>query len=109
MPNSYSKTDRFQGLNTLDLNSHQWYTSVTPIRGVNRMPTAKKRINLSVDDDLYNEIEKLKEFKNAASLSAVVIELTKEAIEMHEDLYFARVAEERKSETTLPHSKIWKK
>lgn len=73
------------------------------------MPTAKKRINLSVDDDLYNELEKLKDIKKAPSLSAVVLELAKEALELQEDLYFARIAEERISEPTISHDKIWKK
>ena len=71
------------------------------------MPTAKKRINLSVDDHLYNELEKLKKLKGAPSLSAIVLELTKEALELQEDLYFAKIAEERKSEPTLSHKKIW--
>lgn len=73
------------------------------------MPTAKKRINLSVDDDLYDELEKLKDVKGAPSLSAVVLELAKEALELQEDLYFARIVEERKSEPTVSHVKIWKK
>jgi predicted CopG family antitoxin len=73
------------------------------------MPTEKRRINLSVDDELYSELEKLKKFKAAPSLSAIVLELTKEAIELQEDLYFARIAEERSSESTVPHSKVWKK
>lgn len=73
------------------------------------MPTAKKRINLSVDDELYDELEKLKDLKRAPSLSAVVVELTKEALELQEDLYFAKIAEERMSERAVLHSKIWKK
>ncbi len=73
------------------------------------MPTAKKRINLSVDDSLFQELEKLKEYKKAPSLSAVVIELTKVAIELEEDLFFARLAEEREKEATVTHTKIWKK
>ena len=73
------------------------------------MPTVKKRINLSVDDDLYDELEKLKDLKGAPSLSAIVIELAKEALELQEDLYFARIAEERESERTVPHAKVWKK
>lgn len=73
------------------------------------MPTVKKRINLSVDDEMYDELEKLKELKGAPSLSAVVIELTKEALELQEDLYFSKIAEERMSESTIPHSRVWKK
>ena len=73
------------------------------------MPTTKKRINLSIDDDLYDELEKLKDLKGAPSLSAVVLELTKEALELQEDLYFARIVEERKAEATVSHAKVWKK
>ncbi len=73
------------------------------------MPTVKKRINLSVDDALYSELETLQRLKKAPSLSAIVIELTREALELQEDLYFAQIADERKSEATVPHSKVWKK
>ncbi len=73
------------------------------------MPTAKKRINLCVDDRLYNEIEKLKALNNAPSLSSVVIELAKEAIELREDLYFSKIVEERKDEKTISHAQFWKK
>ena len=72
------------------------------------MPTAKKRINLSVDDGLYEELEKLKAIKGAPSLSAVVIELTKEALELQEDLYFSKLAEERKNEKNFSHKGVWK-
>ena len=73
------------------------------------MPTTKKRINLSVDDNLYDELEKLKKIKGAPSLSAIVIELTKEALELQEDLYFASLAEQRKNEKNISHKQIWKK
>jgi len=73
------------------------------------MPTAKKRINLTVDDSLYEELEKIQEIRNAPSLSAVVIELAKEALELQEDLYFAKIADERTNEDTISHDKIWKK
>ena len=73
------------------------------------MPTAKKRINLSVDDNLYQQLERLKNLKSAPSLSAIVLELTQEALELQEDLYFARIAEERAKDPTVSHDKIWKK
>ena len=73
------------------------------------MPTAKKRINLSVDNALYRELEKLKKLKGATSLSAVVIDLTKDSLELQEDLYFAKIAEERFHEPTVSHQAIWKK
>ncbi len=72
------------------------------------MPTAKKRINLTVDESMYDELEKLKELKEAPSLSAVVLELTKSALEVEEDLYFSNIASEREGEELLDHEEVWK-
>jgi hypothetical protein len=72
------------------------------------MPTLKKRINLSVDEDLLAELETLKKIRHAPSLAAVVVELAKEALEIQEDLYFSKIASERKGEKTISHSKVWK-
>jgi len=72
------------------------------------MPTVKKRINLSVDDSLYSELEELQRLRNAPSLSSIVLELTREALELQEDLYFAKIAEERISEKEVSHKGIWK-
>ena len=71
------------------------------------MPTAKKRINLSIDDALYQELEALRRLKQAQSLSSVVVELTKEGLAFQEDLYFAKIADERADETELSHEEIW--
>jgi len=73
------------------------------------MPTAKKRINLSVDESLYQDLEKLKKLRQAPSLSAVVLELTQEALEIQEDLYFVRISEERSGDERLSHEQLWKK
>jgi len=72
------------------------------------MPTHKKRINLSVDDSFYAEIEELQKLRGAPSLSAIVIELAKESLELQEDLYFSRIAEERAEEKEISHKAIWK-
>jgi hypothetical protein len=87
--------------------SKKCYTYVTLFGGF--MPTAKKRINLAVDDSLYDELEKLKEIKGAPSLSSIVLELTKEALELQEDLYFAKIAAERDGDEIIPHESVWKK
>ena len=71
------------------------------------MPTAKKRINLSVDDALYRELEALRRLRQAQSLSTVVVELTKEALALQEDLYFAKISDERADEAELSHEEIW--
>ena len=52
------------------------------------MPTPKKRINLSVEDSLYSELEELQRLRGAPSLPSIVIELTKETIELREDLSY---------------------
>lgn len=67
------------------------------------MPTPKKRINLSVEDSLYSELEELQRLRGAPSLPSIVIELTKETIELREDLYFPRIAEERINEEEISH------
>ena len=72
------------------------------------MPTTKKRINLSVEDSLYAELEELQKLRGAPSLSSIVIELTKEALELQEDLYFAKIAEERENEKEISHKELWK-
>lgn len=72
------------------------------------MPTSKKRINLSVEDSLYSELEELQKLRGAPSLSSIVIELTKEALELQEDLYFAKIAEERINEEEISHEETWK-
>lgn len=71
------------------------------------MPTAKKRINLSVDDSLYADLERVQKLRKAPSLSAIVLELTKEALEIQEDLYFSKIADERLNENEISHEDIW--
>ena len=73
------------------------------------MPAAKKRINVTVDHSLYKDLEKLRKFRKSSSLSAVVVNLTKEALELQEDIYFSKIAHKRKKEATISHNTIWKK
>ncbi len=73
------------------------------------MPTDKKRINLTLEDSLYNQLEELRKIKKSPFLSSIVIDLTKEALELQEDLYFTKIAKEREKEPTLSHKKIWAK
>ena len=71
------------------------------------MPTNKKRINLTLEDSLYKQLEQLRKIRKSPFLSSVVIDLTKQALELQEDLYFAKIAKEREKETVLSHKKIW--
>ena len=73
------------------------------------MPTNKKRINLTVDHRLYTDLERLRKFKKSHSLSAVVVDLTREALELQEDIYFAEIARKRRNEPTISHKVLWKK
>ena len=73
------------------------------------MATAKKRVNLIIEDDLYEDFEMLKELKNETSLANVILELAREALETNEDLYFAKIAESRLKEKRVSHDKVWSK
>ena len=72
------------------------------------MPTAKKRINITVDDELYAALEKLSA-KRSRSVSSVSVALLEQALELQEDIHFARVADERSSrdERRVPHDAAW--
>ena len=43
------------------------------------MATLKKRVNLTIDNDLYDDFEAVKELRNETSLSSVILDLAKEA------------------------------
>ena len=72
------------------------------------MPTTKKRINITVDDELYKSLEKLSK-KEKRTLSSVSLKLIEKAVELEEDLYFSREADKRisKREKRISHSKVW--
>ena len=72
------------------------------------MPTVKRRINITVDDDLYRSLNKLSK-KEKSSLSSVSLRLIEKAVELEEDLYFSRIADERlsKNQKRVPHDKAW--
>ena len=72
------------------------------------MPTTKKRINLTVDDDVYKALERLSS-KRDQSVAGVGLSLIEEALEYQEDLHFSRVADERlaKQERRIAHDKAW--
>ncbi len=72
------------------------------------MPTTQKRINLTVDKTLYTQLQKLKKIRKTSSLSSVTLQLVKSALELQEDLYFAKIAEDRKKEPTISHQKLWR-
>lgn len=73
------------------------------------MPTAKKRVNLTIEDDLYQDFEALKNLRNESSISSVILDLAKEALEINEDLYYAKIAEGRLHEKKISHETVWSK
>ncbi len=72
------------------------------------MPTAKKRINITVGDDVYEALERLSTTRDQ-SVAGVGLSLIEQALEYQEDLYFSRVADERlaKKERRIRHDEAW--
>ena len=72
------------------------------------MPTTKKRINITVDDDVYKALERLSG-KRDQSVAGVGLSLIEEALAYQEDLHFSRVADDRlaKKQKRVPHDKAW--
>lgn len=72
------------------------------------MPTAKKRINITIDDETYEALERLSD-KRKQSISGVGLSLIEQALEYQEDLYYSRIADERlsKKEKRISHDKAW--
>jgi hypothetical protein len=58
------------------------------------MPTSNPRINVVLDPKVYDELKSMAE-ADGVSLSLKARDLLKEAMEIHEDEYWAGVAEER--------------
>ena len=72
------------------------------------MPTTKKRINITVDDHVYEALERLSQERDQ-SVAGVGLDLIEEALEYQEDIHFSRVADARlsKKEKRIPHDKAW--
>lgn len=72
------------------------------------MPTAKKRINITVDDRTYEALERLSGERDQ-SVAGVGLSLIEQALEYQEDVYFSHVADERlsKKQKRIPHEKAW--
>jgi len=75
------------------------------------MPTKNPRINVAVDKSIYSIIETLAKEKGV-SMSMIIRDLIKEALEVNEDAFLADFAEEREKtldrEETLSHEEVWK-
>ncbi|RMF22403.1 MAG: ribbon-helix-helix protein, CopG family [Deltaproteobacteria bacterium] len=76
--------------------------------GGDPVPTNKKRINITVDDELYRLLERLSR-KRGQSIAGVSLDLIEQALEYQEDRHFSRVADQRleKRQRRIPHDKAW--
>ena len=71
------------------------------------MPTTKKRINITIDDETYEALERLS-IKREQSVSGVGLSLIEQALEYQEDLHYSRIADERLSKKKrVSHDKAW--
>jgi len=72
------------------------------------MPTTKRRINISVDDAMYNALERLS-VRRGESVAGTGLKLIEQALEFQEDLHFSRVADERlkQNQKRISHEKAW--
>ena len=73
------------------------------------MPTSKKRINITFDEDVYDALARLAKSR-AKPVAGVGLSLIEEALELQEDFYFARIADKRlaRKEKRLAHEVAWK-
>ena len=72
------------------------------------MPTDKKRIHITVDDDTYEALARLSA-KRGQSVAGVGLSLIEQALEFQEDIYFSRIADERLKarKKWVSHDKAW--
>jgi len=74
------------------------------------MPTAKKRIQIPVSDDVLKELNKLAK-RRGLSLSSLSHELIEEALELQEDTYFSRLGDkalaEMRKKDLISHEDVW--
>jgi len=74
------------------------------------MPAKNPRINVVLDDPLYQNVRFLAK-KEGVSLSTKVKDLLREAMEIQEDIYLASIAEERENgwdeSPALTHQEVW--
>lgn len=72
------------------------------------MPTRKRRINITVDDETYNELEQLSASREQ-SLSRLSLDLIEQALELQEERWFGELADERlsRNEKRVAHQDAW--
>ena len=73
------------------------------------MPSSKKRVNLTIDEKTYSVLQTLSR-RTQQKISTVSLKLIQQALELQEDIYFSKLADERlsKKQKRVPHGKAWK-
>jgi len=75
------------------------------------MPTKNPRLNVVLEPSLYKVLGKLANYEGV-SLSLVARDLIKEALEIHEDIYWQEVARKRERtfsyKKSFSHKEVWK-
>ncbi len=73
------------------------------------MPTKKKRLNLTLPKHVAVYLKQIS-MHEEVSQSQKAVELIEQAIELTEDMYFAKIADERRknSKGYISHEEFWK-
>ncbi len=74
------------------------------------MPTKNPRVNVVLDEQLYDAVSELSQ-GYGVSMSMVMRDLVREAVEIREDLALAQIADQRdlsfEKDTALSHEEVW--
>ncbi|MBI3073557.1 MAG: hypothetical protein HYY84_15710 [Deltaproteobacteria bacterium] len=72
------------------------------------MPTAKKRINITVNEEVYEALKRLAKTRDKP-VAGVGLSLIEQSLEFEEDRFFSRVADDRlgRQEKRIPHKDAW--
>jgi predicted DNA-binding protein len=74
------------------------------------MPAKNPRINVVLEEPLYKQVQFLAK-KDGVSMSMKVRELLREILETQEDIFLAKIAQEResnwKNSDILSHEELW--
>ena len=73
------------------------------------MPTAKHRISICPDENVFRALSTLAK-RRGAPLASLSLDLIERALELDEDAHFARVADARleRNEERVSHERAWK-
>lgn len=68
-----------------------------------------KRLSATFPEDLANDLEELSKFTDK-SISSIIVEKVKVALDLDEDAYWLKIVEEREKdgeESYLSHEEVW--